>query len=172
MKTSIVGGGKGCRDILEMVMLGRLKELNLEIKCVIDTNPNSPGMKFADKLGINTSTDLKDAFKVEDLELVIELTGINETLNEIFKLIPPGVKVIDHTIARVFWDLDLAEQNLRKELQEKEELEIQIEKDRRELQLILDSIPEIVIVLDKDRRIERVNAIFTKVVIYVKIILY
>ena len=56
MKTSIIGGGKGCRAILELAAQGRLKQLDLDIQFVVDPNPNSLGMKFARKHGWKTAT--------------------------------------------------------------------------------------------------------------------
>jgi len=160
MKTVFVGAGQGCRAVLELVVQHRLATLSLEILGVVDLNPDAPGMRFAREQGWPVYTSLDDALGLPGLELVIELTGINQVRDEIYHRAPQNVRVMDHSLARVFWDLDEVVQHLREELSVKTRLEAEIRADRRRLQEILDSLPDAVMVVDDQERIERVNRRF------------
>lgn len=163
MKTVFVGGGQGCRAVLELVVQKRLATLSLEILGVVDIDLQAPGMVFARRHGWATFTELDQALALQGLQLVIELTGIDRVRDEIYRRIREPIQVMDHNMARVFWDLDEVAQNLRDELELKTELEGEIRADRTRLQDILDSLPDIVMVVDHDGRIERVNRRFEEV---------
>jgi len=163
MKAIFVGGGTGCRDVLELFIQGQLAILDLEILAVVDIDPDAPGMVFARERGWATMTDLEKALALPGLELIIELTGSEDVLDKIFFNMPPGVRVMDHVMARVFWDLEKLTQTIRQQLREKTVLETRIDKDREELQEILDNLPDSVMVIDKDRKILRVNRRFEEV---------
>lgn len=163
MKTAIIGGGKGCRAILEMIVQGRLEILSPEIVAVVDKVDDVPGMTYAREQGWQTLNSIEEALKLPGLELVVELTGRDDVLEDLYRLIPPGIRVMDHLVARVFWDLDKVNVNLRDELQQKIRYEAQLRKDRRQLQQILDSIPDAVVVMNRDMGIERINARFNEV---------
>ena len=158
MKTAIVGGGRGCRAILEMVFSGRLHSFPLEILCVVDPVENAPGMVYAKEHGIVTLPYLDEALALPGLEVVIELVGSDHFLKDLYKEIPPGIRVIDHHTARLFWELEVVTDQLEEELGKKEELEAKLLRERNLLQQILDSLPDAVIVLNSQKRLEWVNA--------------
>lgn len=160
MKTAIIGGGKGCRAILEMIVQKRLQILSPQIMCVVDPNPDAPGMVYAREQGWQTGSSIEEALNIPGLELVIELTGKDDVLEEIYHLIKPGIRVMDHVLARVFWDLDTVKISLREELERRIALETQLKEDRKQLQQILDSLPEAVMVVNRSMILERVNARF------------
>ncbi len=162
MKTVIIGGGKGCQALLDLAKGAFLKELTLDIECVMDLDPGAPGMATAREHGIRTTTDMESAFSLDGLEIVIELTGKDAVLNEIQRRLPKGAKLIDHTFAHVFWDLVNAQAAQKRQLDEKTELERKLEKERRYIQSLFDSIPDLVIVLDRDKTVLRTNARFTE----------
>ena len=163
MKTVFIGAGEGCRQVLELYEQGRLGTLDLEILAVVDVDPAAPGYRFAHERGWHTTHSIHEAMALPDLELVIELTGSEDVLDDIYFLLPPGARLMDHVLARVFWDLEEVEQNLRTQLREKTELEGRVQEDRARLQEILDTIPDVVMVLDPEMRIMRVNRRFEHV---------
>ncbi len=160
MKTAIIGGGKGCRAILELAIEGRLKTISLQVMCVVDHVEDAPGMVYARQRKIPTLESIHTAVRLPGLDLILEVTGRDDVLEQIYQLVPPGVRVMDHVLARVFWDVEQAEFRLREELVKTRNLERQVEQDRRALQEILDSIPDMVFVIGRDMRIERTNARF------------
>ncbi|MEJ2111138.1 MAG: PAS domain-containing protein [Acidobacteriota bacterium] len=163
MKTVFVGGGRGCQAVLEMVVQNRLAVLSPQVIGVVDLNPDAPGMVFARKQGWPTFTKIEAALDQHNLELVVEVTGIDSVLEEVTRLVGNRARVMDHQLARVFWDLDDMAQNLRRELQKKTELEVELREDRRGLQELLDSLPDSVMVLDEAGRVERVNRQFENI---------
>jgi len=160
MKTVFVGGGAGCRDVLEMVVEDRLATLSLEILGVMDLDPDAPGMQFAREHGWRTFTDLEEALSVPGLDMVIELTGHDHVRDEIYRVGPPQVRVMDHHMARVFWDLDAIAQHLRDDLETKTRVEAVVRVERARLQELLDSLPDLVMVVDDDGTIRKVNRVF------------
>lgn len=146
-----------------MVVQNRLAVLSPQVLGVMDLNPEAPGMIFAREQGWPTFTRMEEALNQENLELVVEVTGIDEVLEEVTRLVGSRARIMDHQLARVFWDLDEMAQNLRNELQTKTELEAQLREDRRSLQELLDSLPDSVMVLDETGRVERVNRRFEEI---------
>lgn len=162
MNTAIIGGGKGCIAILDLAAGHFLRELTINVICVADLDPEAPGMVRARELGIATSTDPMATLSIKGLELVIELTGLDSVLEEIFEILPPGVRLIDHTIAHVFWDLAYAQREQEWHLVEITNLEEKVETERRFLQSMFDTIPDLVVVFNRDKQIMRTNAAFLR----------
>lgn len=160
MKTIIIGGGKGCKSILGLTKGAFLKELKLEILAVVDINYYAPGMVFARELGINTLTNLNEAISIDGLELIIELTGNDKFLQELYKNLKPGTKIIDHTFAHVFWDLVNAQEEIVNQFNEMNKLEKTLKKEQNFLQNIFDSDYDLNVVIDLDKNIIRSNKQF------------
>ncbi len=163
MKTVLVGAGKGCRAVLELSHQGRLPFLDLEILALVDRNPDAVGCQFGRAQGWPIMDSISEAMSLPGLELVIELTGSDAVLAEINSHLPPGIRVMDHVLARVFWDLEQMFNNLQEELEEKTRLEARVQEDKARLQEILDSLPELVMVMDTQMRVMRVNRRFEEV---------
>ncbi len=157
MRTVIIGGGKGCQAILELTLSTFLREFIIDVSCVVDTDPDAPGMKKARQMGIRTSSDMAEALALPKLEQVIELTGRDEILEQIYGLLPHGVRLIDHRFAHIFWDLVYAREEQEKRLHEITKMEQKIERERFFLQSLVDTIPDLVVVLDPNKRILRIN---------------
>jgi PAS domain S-box-containing protein len=149
--------------VLELVFQHKLAALSPEIIGVVDPDPDAPGMVLAQEHDLPTYASVEEALALPGLELVVEVTGIDDVREEIMRLVPDHVRVMDHDMARVFWDLDEMALNLREELNRKTVLEAVIQEDRRRLQEILDSLPDALMVLDDEGRIERVNRKFEEV---------
>lgn len=160
MKTLIIGGGKGCRSILELTRSGFLKELQLDIIAVADINPNAPGIKYANDIGLKTFNNMSEALNKLELEVVIELTGKDDILMILKPLLNPNIKLIDHTLARIFWDLFNIQKEQKKQLLSMQKLENRLERERLFLQSIFDNLSDLAVVLDLNFRILRVNQKF------------
>jgi len=162
MNTIIVGGGRGCLAIIDLASGSTLTELHLNIKAVVDPEVNAPGMRRAKELGIQATTDINEALAIPGIELVIELTGDDNVLQEIHKILPTGMKLIDHTVARIFWDIANVQEERQRQLEEITRLEKKVKKDRNFLHSLFNTIPEPTVVLSKDKRITRINARFAE----------
>jgi len=163
MRTVIIGGGKGCREIIKLTLGGFLRELPLNILCVVDPEADAPGAILARENNLRTSTDMREAlYTIPSIELIIELTGDDAVLEEIFKMMPHGAKIIDHTMAHIFWDLVNAQEEQRRRLWEITEMERKIEQERRFLQSLFDTIPDLVVVLDSDKKAIKINRSFAR----------
>lgn len=162
MKTLIIGGGQGCIGILDLAMGHFLKERTIDVAAVADINPDAPGLLYAQQLGIRTFEDMKQALESEEIELIIELTGKDETLKELHKIVDPTMMIIDHTLARIFWDLVNAREEQKKINMELKELESKLANESHFLQSIFDSLSDLAIVLDEDLKIVKINGQFAR----------
>jgi len=102
---AIIGGGTRCRVLLEMLAAERFKHLQAKIVAVADINPEAPGFLLAKEQGIYTTTDYHDLSKLDNLDLIIELTGKEELLRDVIKNKPPQAQVLDYTISRLISDM-------------------------------------------------------------------
>ena len=150
MKTVIVGGGKGCLAFLEFLGARQLRELNIEVVCVVDTRADAPGLVFAGQQGIHTMTDYRAALSLPNVELILELTGDKQVLTDLYNEIHHGVRIIDHDSARVFWDLIRLEHSLRDELQNRAILESRFRQ-------FIDSASDVIAIKDSEGRYVVVN---------------
>ena len=105
LNVAIVGGGPGCKAIMEMIFADKLSQLRMHLVGVADRNADAVGYRFAQDRGIFTTHDYRDFYKLEDLNMIIELTGRDRLTNEIAKTMPEDVRLMNHVVARLFWDV-------------------------------------------------------------------
>ena len=105
MKIAIIGGGKRCRAFLEMFDAKRFPKLKAEIVAVADPNADAVGIRLAREKNIHTTQDYRDFFGIKSLDLVIELTGKEELLEDFLRNKPAKVRVLEATISRIFGDV-------------------------------------------------------------------
>jgi PAS domain S-box-containing protein len=102
---AIIGGGTRCQNLLEMLAHDRFKHLKAKVVAVADINPEAPGFLLAKEQGIYTTTDYRDLPDLENLDLIIELTGKEELLKDLIRNKPPQAQVLDYTISRLISDM-------------------------------------------------------------------
>ncbi len=105
LNVAIVGGGPGCKAILDMMFAEKLSQLRMKPIGVACTNPKAVGYRYAQEKGIYTTRDYRDLYSLEGLNMIIELTGRTEVANEISRTKPDHVRLMDHVTARLFWDV-------------------------------------------------------------------
>jgi PAS domain S-box-containing protein len=159
LNAAIVGGGKACHDLLRLLDRERLSRLNMNVLGVFDGNPDALGLRYAKELNIFATTELETIFKLDGLNLIIELTGSLALRDEIYSKRPSGVSIIDHKATRLLWDLIQIE--LDKTQLEKERQALQV-KSRGQTQVILNSLPYRIMVVRMDLAIDTVNRTFLK----------
>ena len=101
---AIVGGGRKCKVLLELLLSEDSEYKKLVIKGVADKNIQAVGIRYAEVRGIFTTTDYRELLTLKDLGLVIELTN-DDSLREILQNAkPPWVRLVDHHEARSIID--------------------------------------------------------------------
>ncbi len=132
----------------------------MTIAGVADVDPNAPGMAYAREIGVPViSTDYRELFAIEGLELLIELTGSTELRDRLEHTRPRHVRLIDHFGARLFWDLHQAEESI---IRQRTEMRRRVEAERERITMLFDSIPDEIVVVDSDMVIQHVNASFLR----------
>jgi PAS domain S-box-containing protein len=149
LNVAIVGAGRGCKALLELLAGGTLKKVHMNILGVADINNDAEGLNYAKKMGILTTTDYKVFYGRKDLDLIIELTGDKEVREAIVKTKPPHVQLMDHISARLFWEIMEGEKALK--------LQDELLETKQFLQTIINGIRDQIVVIDKDYRIKEAN---------------
>jgi len=125
---AIVGGGPGCKAIMEMIFAEKLSQLRMKLIGVASTNPETEGYLYAKEKGVFTTTDYRDLYKLKDLDMIIELTGRKEVAGEIFRTKPEKVRVMGNVAARLFWDVfQIEEQRIAERRQAEETIKRRLE---------------------------------------------
>ena len=105
---AMVGGGRDCHFILDLIQYNPSPLFNIKILGVFDKNPGAKGILLAEQMGIYTTDNLHDLLNIDQLDSVLELTGERDVLLEIIRLRPKGVGVLefkDNRIVRTFVDM-------------------------------------------------------------------
>jgi PAS domain S-box-containing protein len=105
VNVAIVGGGLGCKAIMDMIFAEKLKELRMNLIGVADTKTYAVGCRYAQEKGIYTTRDYRDLYELKDLHMIIELTGSDAVAENIERTRPRHVRFMDNVTARLFWDI-------------------------------------------------------------------
>ena len=151
MNIAIIGGGKRCRTLLELIKRYTFKEISPKVVAVADERGDAPGLIEAGEQGIFVTHDYNVFFERKDIHLIIELTGKKEVYHDIMQKKRKDVRVIDHKMALLFWEISRIS-NMQKETKRKLR-----EKGLLCDVVINDLIKEDVIIIGSDYRIKDIN---------------
>lgn len=154
MNIAIAGGGTRCLRLIELVDNYAFRDISPKIRAVADTNPDAVGIRRAREKGLIVTDDYSDFFSMEDLDLIMELTGDADVFQDILSRKDPAVRVIGHTAAVFFWEI------ARVSDQEKETREKLEETTASYDAIINELIHENVFVIGPDYRIQEANQAF------------
>ena len=157
LNAAIVGGGNACYNLLMLLDRDRSSRLKIKIIGVADINSESPGFRYAKEAGLFTTNDFHDLYGLDDLNLIIELTGSRNIVDRIYESRPPHVSVMDHVTIRLLWDL--IQMEVEKNSIERE-WERYLDMVRKQNKVIPDSLPYRIMVVNMDKTIETVNQTF------------
>jgi len=116
LNVAFVGGGKGCYDILHHLKFYPPVHFRPQIIGVADPNQEAIGRKHAERLRIPTTSDYRPLLQDDKLDLIIELTGDDRVLADIYKNKLASIKVLDHVGALFLWEIiAMQEEKLRLE---------------------------------------------------------
>ena len=151
MDIAIVGAGKQGMRLMELIEQHTFYEVQPRIKAVADFNPEAPGMIHARRKGIFTTNDYHDLFPMQDLDLIVELTGKPDVFYDILKRKDITVRAISSNVVKVFWELSRVSSLEKKTRQELHEASAMYK------MVINDLIQEDVMVINYDYRIVDIN---------------
>ena len=121
LNVAIVGGGPGCKAIMDMIFEEKLSQLRMKLIGVASRNPDAVGFRYAQQQGIYTTREYRELYKLKKLNMIIELTGQEEIANEISRTKPDRVMFMDHVAARLFWDVFQIEEDKLAEREQAQE---------------------------------------------------
>jgi PAS domain S-box-containing protein len=154
LNVAMVGGGLGCKAIMDMILAEKFKGLRMKLLGVADINPETVACRYAREQGIYATTDYRDFYRLENLNMIIELTGSDDVANEISQTKPDHVRLMDHVVARLFWDVFQIEEE---RIAERRRAEQALRQDGRFLQSLFDAIQDGMTILDCEFNIIRVS---------------
>ncbi len=149
-RIAIVGGGRTCKFFLESVELENWPFFKVEIIGVCDINSEAEGIVAARKMGIYTTSDFRDLFKLKNLSGIIELTNNRDVLMELIQTSPKHIGILEYNIGRLLRKLFMADQKLRQA-----ERQILLEQDMSGF--LIQQHDQRIIVLNTDFTISDVN---------------
>lgn len=151
MNTAVVGGGTRCRLLLELVEKHAFQEMDLKVVAVADKRDDAPGMSKARRDGLFVTRDYNDFFDRDDIDLIIELTGDQETFYDILFKKKKTVRAINHRTAQLFWEVSHVSSI-------KESTRQELEKTRTLYEVAINHlIQEDVMIIDANYRILDIN---------------
>jgi PAS domain S-box-containing protein len=142
-KVLIVGAGKGGTAILKHLM----ETKSMEIHAIVDVNEHAPGISYAKVNNILTGDNWFD-FLTDEVDIVIEATGIDKVFEELRKKKSKKTVLIPGTVAHTLSNL----------MQEKELLIEKLKNQSYKHDLILNSTHDGMVVVD----IEGIIVLFNK----------
>jgi two-component system NtrC family sensor kinase len=120
---ALVGGGDFCREILEKTTSVYEQEgVYAPILAVADPDPDSPGIKLADELGLLTFNDCHQLYdRRYSIHLIIILTPEQEIFDDILRTRPSRIRLLSYNVFKIFWKaIGLEERKLRERTEEME----------------------------------------------------
>ncbi len=151
MNIAVVGGGNRCKILIDMLEKFTLKDLNPKIVGVADINPNAPGLIKAKQNGIFTTNDYNHFFAMEDIDLIMELTGNQNVFNDILSKKKKTVRAVSDLTSKLFWEISHA-------LRMNEKTQRQLEETKVKYDVIINElIQEDVMVIAPDHSILDIN---------------
>jgi hypothetical protein len=102
---ALVGGGDFCREILEKTTSVYEQEgVYAPILAVADPDPDSPGIKLADELGLLTFNDCHQLYdRRYSIHLIIILTPEQEIFDDILRTRPSRIRLLSYNVFKIFW---------------------------------------------------------------------
>lgn len=150
MRIGIVGGGRRCLALMNLLGPDPLRRFPAEIAGVADIDPEAVGIREARSRGIYTSKNFRDLLALKGLDLVIELTGDFQVLQEVLRHKPVSAGLMDHGASGIFQEI----LSFARELDRKDD---EISLIGSLAQALTTGTSHGVMILDTDYRIRKIN---------------
>jgi PAS domain S-box-containing protein len=152
---ALVGGGELCREILEKTVFSRSREgVSAPILAVADSDPSSPGIETAKRLGIQTLSDYHDLYDPRHhIHLIIILTPDARVFYDILATRPTRIRLLSYNVFTLFWQaIGLEERKLREQ--------------KKAMETIVNGIRDFILVLSPKMEILDANESFLEKMSY------
>ena len=156
-RIALVGGEDFCKDVLEKYLVARqVDDFSARIAAVADPDPQSPGILLAKKLGLVTVQDYHELYEPKyHIKALLLMTPDEAILDDVLKTKPANIRLVAYQLSRLFWRaIDAEHQKLRVR--------------NEEIETILNSIQDFIIVISPTMEIEEVNQAFVEQMGYSK----
>jgi len=115
---AIVGGGRFCKNLLELFYSEPFEANRPAILGVADKDDQAEGLVYAAGKGIFTTNDYRELFDLGNLQVLMELTADDKVSVTLSMAKPEAVRLIDHVESRTVWTSLQVEAEKRKALKE------------------------------------------------------
>ncbi len=105
MNIAVVGGGRRCKRLMDLIENHTFYRISPKVVAVADPRPDAMGAVEARKKGLFVTTDYNDFFERDDIDLIVELVGDMDIYNDILKKKKNTVRAIANTTATLFWEI-------------------------------------------------------------------
>jgi PAS domain S-box-containing protein len=146
---ALVGGGEFCKEILEKTTSVYEQEgVYAPILAVSDPDPNSPGIKLADELGLLTFNDCRQLYdRRYSIHLIIMVTPEPKIFEQVLRTRPTRIRLLSYNVFKIFWNaIDREERKLRERTEE--------------METILNGIQDFILVITPEMEIIECNESF------------
>lgn len=151
MNIAIIGGGKRCLELIELIDRHHFQDIEPRILAVAEENHDEVGSIRARQMGLFVTDDYNDFFMRDDIDLIIELKDSMDIYNDILGKKAKNVRAISSRTAQLFWEIGMLS-DLHRQTSEK------LQKLESMSSLIFNKlIHEEVLVIAKDYRIVDAN---------------
>lgn len=145
----VVGAGRHGMSILNIIQ----DSVALNVEAVIDVNPEAPGIKWANQLGIRTDSDWRP-YMDKRIDMIIEVTGQYEVFKELRNTWNKETVLIPSSVAYM----------LVKLFKDKEKLIKKIQNETYKYNLIFNSTNDGMIVINPDEKVILLNSSAEKMI--------
>ena len=108
MRIAIVGAGKKSLYLMDIIEKYKFQIISPVVVAVADIKNDAPGLVKARENGFLVTNDYNDFFKMDNIDLIVELTGSLDVYNDILSKKKNEIRAIAHTTALLFWEIDHA----------------------------------------------------------------
>ena len=109
-KVLIIGG-----DEKVIALLDTLKGIKgVSLLGVCDTDKNSPGMKYASQMAINTTTNLSKFIQSKEIDIIIETSGSKEFQKVLSQVSQKKAKIVDREAAELLLNVAIEKEKAKR----------------------------------------------------------
>ena len=157
VKVAFAGGGKPCEELLRLIRDGGHATRHIKVLGVHDNDPFSPAMNLARELGAHSTAVPEQLLKLDGLNLIVDFTDSKKTRDDILGSLPEGVSYLDREGADLLKNVILKFAHTPEGGNDPKSEE---ESRKRHQQLILDSLPYRIMLVNGDMTISSINKTF------------